>query len=116
MHIWAEDGDLELHLAAICAGRREKDLGLAQGVLIKGLGGIIECSPIERRGLDFRAISPDGRSRARPAAPIAGQGTQVPVWDQGGLDLDRWRQWQARISEALKGRGKGLLSCIKGEQ
>jgi len=28
--------------------------------------------------------SPDGRSRGRPAAPIAGQGTQVPAWDLGG--------------------------------
>jgi hypothetical protein len=38
MHLWAEDGDLVLHLAVICAGRKEKDLGLAQGELIKGLG------------------------------------------------------------------------------
>jgi hypothetical protein len=52
---------------------------------------------------------PDGRSRARPAAPFAGQGHGCEL-GLGGLDWDKWMRWRAYVWGGV--RGHHLLTKV----
>jgi len=87
MHLWAADGDLELHPEVICAGWKEKDLGMVARAIIEparlaaafaGLGIRGHASKARRMQLCHARIAGTSARQGR-RRPRAGAGIALPL-------------------------------------